>query len=160
MQGCNRGVVDPVLDGPCEFVEFGKDRTDMAGSRPFAPRGRHVCTPSARMSATGDDSKELSPRRKRSMIALPARASGHRHPKGLVSRKVSRVSGRSFMYEKGAASGASDTPDFPPMFRDRARGAFAHADRRTLDIFAAPCPADQFSGPARRIDERHRKSSS
>ena len=49
----------------------------LAGPRPFAPKGRHVCTSSARISAMGDNSKELSPRRKRSMIASPAKASGH-----------------------------------------------------------------------------------
>src|SRR5215831_958190 len=41
------------------------------------------------MSAMGDDSKEQSPRRKRSTIASPAKASDHTRPKGLVSRKVS-----------------------------------------------------------------------
>jgi len=43
------------------------------------------------MSAMGDDSKEQSPRRKRSTIASPAKASDHTRPKGLVSRKVSRA---------------------------------------------------------------------
>ena len=98
----------------------------MAGSRPFAPKGRHVCTSSARMSAMGDNSKELSPRRKRSMIASPAKASGHRRPKGLVSRKVSLGVGALVRVREGrAASGASDTPGFPPMFWDRAGGALA-----------------------------------
>ena len=53
--------------------------------------GGHVCTSSARMSAMGDDSKEQSPRRKRSTIASPAKASDHTRPKGLVSRKVLRA---------------------------------------------------------------------
>src|SRR5215831_6781725 len=43
------------------------------------------------MSAMGDDSKEQSPRRKRSTIASPAKASDHTRPKGLVSRKLSRA---------------------------------------------------------------------
>src|SRR5580698_5791566 len=65
-------------------------------------RGRHVWTSSARISAMGDLSKELSPRRKRSMITSPVKASDHRRPKGLVSRKVSVASGRSFVSENGA----------------------------------------------------------
>jgi hypothetical protein len=54
------------------------------------------------MSAMGHDSKEQLPRRRRSTIASPAKASGHRRPKGLVSSRVSRPSGRSFVSERGA----------------------------------------------------------
>ena len=104
-QSCDRRMIDPALDGPSELIELGKERAERpapGGVRPFTPKGRHVCTSSARMSAMGDNSKELSPRRKRSMIASPAKASGHRRPKGLVSRKVSRASGRSLVSERGA----------------------------------------------------------
>jgi hypothetical protein len=38
----------------------------------------------------------------------------------------------------------------------RPRRLLAHADRRTLDMFVAPCPADQVSRSARRVDERRR----
>jgi hypothetical protein len=80
-----------------------------AGSRPFAPKGRHVCTRSARMSAAGNDSRAQSPRRKRSMIASPVKASDRRRAKGLVSRKVSGASGRSFVSERGAAQAGQVT---------------------------------------------------
>jgi hypothetical protein len=123
-QGCNCRVVDPSFDGPRESSSnSGKSvpsAQPMAGSRPFAPQGRHVCTSSARMSATGDDLKELSPRRKRSMIASPAKASGHRRPKGLVSSKVSWASGRSFVSERG-------TPQAGQVTRQAFRQCFGTA---------------------------------
>ena len=80
-QGCNCRVVDPSFDGPSSSSNSGKSvpsAQPMAGSRPFAPQGRHVCTSSARMSATpGDDPKELSPRRE---VAFDDRLAGPRLP--------------------------------------------------------------------------------
>ena len=93
-QGCNCRVIDPALDGSCDLVELGKERAERPTYRGVAAvcaEGCHVCTSSARMSAMGDDSKEQSPRRKRSTIASRAKASDHTRPKGLVSRKLSRA---------------------------------------------------------------------
>ena len=75
------------------------------------------------------------------MIASPAKASGHRCPKGLVSRKVSWASGRSFVSERGAPQAGQVTVArklSANVSGPRQRRLLAHADRRTLDIFAAP----------------------
>jgi hypothetical protein len=129
----------------------------LAGPRPFAPNGRHVCTSSARMMVIGDDSKELSPRRKRSLIASRPRLSG------LVARRDwcrANSRGRRGVVCAGkgrAVRGARNTPGFPPMFRDRAGGAFSRMPiGARLTNSRRLAPADQFSGSARRVDERHR----
>jgi hypothetical protein len=93
-QGCNRRVIDPALDGSCELVELGKERAERPTYRGVAAvcaEGPPCLHQQRRVSAMGDDSKEQSPRRKRSTIASPAKASDHTLPKGLVSRKVSRA---------------------------------------------------------------------
>jgi hypothetical protein len=74
-----------------------------------------------------------------------------------VAQGLARVGALVRVRKVGAANGASDTPGFPPMFRDRARGALSR-----MPIFAGStflqrlAPADQFGGSARRVDERHR----
>jgi hypothetical protein len=95
----------------------------LAGLRPFTPKGRHVCTSSARMSAMGDNSKELSPRRKCSMIASPAKASGHTRVDDDAERRRSpRPPHLSRRQARSAScrcdwSAASRTPGSQPVAR-------------------------------------------